>query len=274
MGSTGKVEVTASEKEGGKWIGANCRAYKIIDGEVDDSDNWYIGPQKKKPGTRQLPVGKYQLKCSYNAFKKEVPFEVTAGKISKVHVIFAPFVIGAKCANGGEKVSYEIYASSGQLVYDKKISCSKMLHIVLDEGKYRVEASVSGGTGEVPFEVGAGKPARLILDLTNLNHEEEIKADTQEAIVVPVTPKKSPPSKKETNAQSISIGDKKIQVEGMSEKDAKEIEKAAQMLQALGGMLGGAMQDNGKKTAEQKRNNEKADKEFDEMSQDLDMFTK
>jgi len=29
---TGKVKVSASEKEGGKWIGANCRAYRIIDG--------------------------------------------------------------------------------------------------------------------------------------------------------------------------------------------------------------------------------------------------
>ena len=192
-----------------------------MDGEVDDSDNWYIGPRKKKAGSKQLPVGEYQLKCEYNRFKKEVPFEVTAGKINKVHVIFSPFVIGAKCSNGGENVSYEVYASSGQLVYDKKVPCSTMLNIVLDEGKYRVEASVSGGTGEVPFEVGAGKPAKLILDLTNLNHEEEIKADSsnaQETVAVPVTPKKVEVKKSQTSKK----------------------ENVADAMKQLGAMFGGA----------------------------------
>ncbi|WP_294955325.1 VWA domain-containing protein [Sulfurovum sp.] len=275
MGQTGKVEVTASEKEGGKWIDANCRAYKVVDGEVDDSDNWYIGPRKKEAGTKQLPVGKYLLKCEYNRFKKEAPFEVTAGKVSKVHVIFSPFVIGAKCSNGSEKVSYEIYASSGQLVYDKKVPCSKMLNMVLDEGKYRVEASVSGGTGEAAFEVGAGKPAKLILDLTNLNHEEEIKADSSETVVVPVQPKKTEPATTQTNAHSVTIGDKKIQIEGISEKNAADLKKAAAMLQMLGGMMQGnsAAVDKEKKP-KQSSQNEKADKEFDEMSKDLDMFTK
>ncbi|WP_294958494.1 VWA domain-containing protein [Sulfurovum sp.] len=275
MGQTGNVEVTASEKEGGKWIDAGCRAYKVIDGEVDNSDNWYIGAGKKKPGTKQLPVGKYLLKCTYNDFKKEVPFEVTAGKVSKVHVIFSPFVIGAKCSNGSEKVSYEIYASSGQLVYDKKVPCSKMLNMVLDEGKYRVEASVSGGTGEAAFEVGAGKPAKLILDLTNLNHEEEIKADSSETVLVPVHPKKTEPATTQTNAHSVTIGDKKIQVEGISEKNAADLKKAAAMLQMLGGMMQGnsAAVDKEKKQ-KQSSQNEKADKEFDEMSKDLDMFTK
>ena len=47
---TGKVEVTASEKEDGKWIDAACRIYRVVDGEVDTSDNWYVGPRKKKAG--------------------------------------------------------------------------------------------------------------------------------------------------------------------------------------------------------------------------------
>jgi Ca-activated chloride channel family protein len=64
------IEVTASEKEGGKWIDASCRAYN-----EDKSDSWYVGARKKKAGTRVLPVGKYTLTCRYNEFKKEnIPF--------------------------------------------------------------------------------------------------------------------------------------------------------------------------------------------------------
>jgi Ca-activated chloride channel family protein len=61
MGQTGKVAVTASEKENGKWIEANCRIHN-----EDKSDSWYIYPKKKKAGIRQLPIGKYLLKCRYN----------------------------------------------------------------------------------------------------------------------------------------------------------------------------------------------------------------
>ncbi len=272
MGSTGKVEVTASEKEGGKWIATSSRAYKVIDGEVDDSDSWYIGSGKKKPGIKQLPVGKYVLKSSYNGLKKETPFEVKSGETTKLHVIFSQFSIGAKCPNGGIKVYYEIYASNGRLVYEKDAQCSESVKLSLDNGDYSVEATIDGGKGEAKFTVGSGKPNKLILDLSNLNHEEEIKADTpEEAVVVPVTPKKTEVHNTQKKSSQINIGGKKIEIEGMSEKEAKQIEQLGAMLGALGGMMQQANDTSNKK---QKKENEAADKEFDEMSKDLDMFTK
>jgi hypothetical protein len=56
------VAVTASEKEDGIWIDASCRAYRVVDGEVDNSDNWYIGPRKKHAGEKQIHALKYLLK--------------------------------------------------------------------------------------------------------------------------------------------------------------------------------------------------------------------
>jgi hypothetical protein len=272
---TGKVEVTASEKEDGKWIDAACRIYRVSDGEVDTSDNWYIGPRKKKAGSRQLPVGKYQLKCEYNEFKKVAAFEIKSGETAKVHVVFGQFTISAKCSDSNAKVSYEIYASSGQLVYEKTLKCSEKLKLSLNDGKYSVEAKVGESTGEATFTVGTGKANKLILDLSNLNHEEEIKADTpeaEEAVVVPVTAKKTEVQKTQKKSSQINIGGKKIEIEGMSEKEAKQIEQLGAMLGALGGMMKGA---NGtSENKKQKEENTEADKEFDEMSKDLDMFTK
>jgi Ca-activated chloride channel family protein len=224
MGETGKVAVTASEKEGGKWIEANCRAYKVIDGEVDDSDNWYLGTRKKESRVKKLPVGDYMLKCSYKNGKKSVPFTIKGSKTTKVHVVFKPFFIGAKCANGSARVSYEIYSSSGQLIYEKKAPCSKTLKVILDDGKYTVEAAIEDGKGEVQFSVGTGKPNKLILDLTNLNHEEEINADTQE-MPVAVKVKKEKPAIENKNSEN------KPQVD-----PSKDIDKT---LGQLGALLGG-----------------------------------
>ena len=264
MGQTGKVEVTASEKENGKWINADCRAYRIIDGEVDESDNWYIGPRKKKPGTKQLPAGKYVLRASYNGFEKEIPFEVKGGETTKVHVIFNKFLLGAKCTDMQEKVYYEVYASNGRLVYEDHTVCSKVLKLSLKEGTYNVEAKISSGKGEASFTVGAGNPSKLILDLTNLSHEEEIKADTpEEAIVVPVKPK--------VEKKAITIGDKKVVIEGMDPVQVEELQKAAQMVEMLGSMLNGVQQ---QKSVAPSQEEKEADKAFEEMSKDLDMFTK
>ena len=263
---TGKVAVTASEKEGGKWVDASCRIYRVIDGEVDTSDSWHVGPGKKEAGERQIPVGDYVVKCSYKNGKKSVPFTIKGSKTTKVHVVFKPFFIGAKCTNSSDKVSYEIYSSSGQLIYEKRAPCSQAFKVILDDGKYTVEASVKEGKGEAQFSVGTGKPAKLILDLTNLNHEEEIKADTpEEAVVVPVKPK----SKKEPKA--MTIGGKKIVVEGMDEAQIEEMKKAAQMIEALGAMFGGAQPKSASRTAQE---NPQEDKAFEEMSKELEMYTK
>jgi len=164
FGQTSTVKVSASEKEGGKWIDTSCSIYN-----EDKSDSWGIYPRKRESSASQkrLPVGKYTLECKYNAFKKkDIPVEIKAGEATKVHVIFNQFFIEAKCLNSGDNIAYEIYASSGQLVYEKKKKCSDTLKVTLDKGDYSVEAKVGNDTKEVKFTVG-GNSNKLLIDMTN-----------------------------------------------------------------------------------------------------------
>jgi len=265
-----------AEKENGKWIQVYPGIYEDDNGKPGDSISSATS-YKKKPGKAQLPVGKYILKSSYKRFEKFTPFEIEAGKTTKVHVFFGKFLIGAKCADMNTRVSYEVYANDGCLIDDKKLNCSDTWELILGDGNYRVEAAIDAGSGEAEFTVGKGKPNKLILDLTNLNHEEEIKADTlaaEEVVVVPVTPKKVEVKKPQAKNSQINIGGKKIEIEGMSEKEAKQIEQLGAMLSALGGMVQGTNADTEKQKQKQKTEDAEADKEFDEMSKDLDMFTK
>ncbi|RLA74126.1 MAG: hypothetical protein DRG30_05610, partial [Epsilonproteobacteria bacterium] len=130
--------------------------------------------------------------------------------------------------------------------------------------------------GEAKFSVGSGKSNKLILDLSNLNHEEEIKADTpQEAVVIQMTPKKEVKSIDAEKSEKFSIGGKQIEIKGISEEDAEKIKNLGAMLGALGGMMQSSNQASSQeKKAEQDAKNAEADKEFDEMSKDLDMYTK
>ncbi len=229
---TGKVKVSASEKEGGKWISASCRIYN-----EDKSDSWGIYPRKKESSSSvvQLPVGKYTLNCSYNAFKrKDIPVEVKAGETTKMHVVFKAFMLGAKCLNANEKVSYEVYASSGELVYDKRTVCSRVLKLILDDGAYSVEATTVAGKGEVSFETGAGKPKRLILDLTNLKHEAEMQADApvKSQTITPTIPK--PVQQK---IQDLNQAAEAITKTVNNHKD--DLKKMGDLLNALGGLMEG-----------------------------------
>ena len=178
MGQTGTVEITASEKEGSKWVDAACRVYKMVDGKLDNSDYWNVNPQKKRAGTRDFPIGKYQLNCSYNQFNTETPFELKSGEVTKLHIVFEQFVIQPKCTDMNSKVNYEIYATSGRMVEERKQVCSKPLQLSLNKGDYRVEAKIGNATKEEKFSIG-GNSKTLTIDLSNLNHEEEIKADSE-----------------------------------------------------------------------------------------------
>ena len=263
---TGRVEVSASETEGGKWVSAGQAIYEDDDGKPGSSVA-YPNSDKKNPGKAQIPAGKYILKTTYNRFKKFTPFEVKPGETTKIHVVFSPFSISAKCPNADVKVSYEVYGSDGRMVFDKKALCSDTVNVVLDDGDYSIEAAIDSGKGEAKFSVGAGKPNRLILDLSNLNHEEEIKTDSQEAVVVPVIPKE----KHMESKTSLEIDGKKINIEGMSEKDVEDIKKAAQMIEAFGSMFGGTQK---KVSTSSTKDEKEADKELEEMGKDLEMFTK
>ena len=59
MGQTGEIEISASEKEGGKWIEGLPRIYKVVDGVKDDSQLTSFASRKKTTGKDQIAVGKY-----------------------------------------------------------------------------------------------------------------------------------------------------------------------------------------------------------------------
>ena len=171
------LEITASEKEGGRWIESYHTVYKIIQGEEDSDRITGCYSKKKESCLAQIPVGKYVMHSTYNDFKKDTYFEVKAGEMTKVHVVFEKFVIKSICTDMSTKVSYEVYASSGRMVYDTVAPCSKAIQLTLDAGTYTIEATIGSYKKEEKFTLGATKHT-LVLDLSNQNHEEEIKADT------------------------------------------------------------------------------------------------
>ena len=231
MGQTGTVEVSASEKEGGKWIAAYHNIVENDDGKAGELVA-RANSQKKSAGIRQIPVGKYIIESSYKGFKKETPLEIIAGKTTKIHVTFGQFLILAKCNDMNTKVSYEIYATTGQLVYEKKISCSDTLKVILDNGDYNVEAKVGNDTKEVKFTVG-GDSSKLLIDMTDIKREptkeELIKADSQETPAVEE-------AKQETTTGKLNIGGKQVQIEGISKEDMKSIQNLGALLGATGGV--------------------------------------
>ncbi len=268
LGNEGTVKVTASETEGGKWINASCRAYNS-----DKSDSWHIGPRKNKAGSKQLPVGKYTLKCSYNAFEKKAAFEIKAGEAAKVHVVFEQFKIVPQCKNTASAVGYEVYATNGRLVFDARQPCTKPLQLTLDVGDYTLEATIDGSVKKAKFTVG-GSSRSMVLDLTNLNHKAEIQADTQ--TLKPAKPKSQEQLQQLDQAAGVILEEANKATRAHKE----DIQKVGALLNALGGLLGNtsaASKETKKpkiKQVDQKAQKENADKAFDEADKDLDMFMK
>ncbi len=277
FGQTGTVEISASETEGGKWVKLYGYIYPADeDGKKDGGNVGQVNNRSSKDiTTHKLPVGKYIMEVKYNNFKKEVVFNVNAGETNKIHVVFSQFTIEAKCLDMNAKIGYEIYASSGRLVFDKETRCSAVLEITLDSGDYSVEAKVGNDIKTVKFTVG-GDVSTLTIDMSNIKREptkeELIKADSQETPTVEKVTHATTPAE---HTEKITIGDKQIEIKGVSQKDADKVKELSAMLGAFGGMMQGTNPEEQKKQQEkQSTDNAKADKEFDEMSKELDMFTK
>ncbi len=221
---TGKVYATARETEGGKLIDASCRIYN-----EDKSDWWSLGAYKKEPKShsRQIPVGKYTANCTYNVFeRKDIPVEVKAGEMAHVDVVFPYFFVESKCSNPGDRVSYEIYAQSGELVYYKSTTCTKKIKVTLGEGAYSIEGKVKDAKATTKIDIGSKENQSVVLDFTTQNHEEEIQADT------PAQPSSEETSKSGT--QTITIGDKVINIDGLSDDEIKKLKEMQKMLQMFG----------------------------------------
>ena len=223
MGQTGKVYATARESEGGKLIDASCLLYN-----EDKSDNWSLSVYKKEPKshTRQLPVGKYTANCSYNAFKrKDIPIEVKAGETVHFDVAFPYFYLESKCVNPSDKISYEVYAKRGELVYDNSVACSKKLKVTLNEGEYSIEGKAKDTKAVAKVAISTKEPQSAILDFTKQNHEVEIKADA---------PAKTIQKPVNSQAKTIKVGNKVINIEGLSDKQIKKLKDMQKMLEMFG----------------------------------------
>jgi Ca-activated chloride channel family protein len=154
MGETGVVEITASEKEEGTWIGAYIDRIKK-DGEVVLSA---YETYPKKPHDFRLPVGKYTLDISYKKFKKkDIPFKIKAGKVSKLHISFAPFHLAVKGTHNCSMIEHEVISATGRLVREKKSPAHKGVDFVLPNGTYFIESTVHGVTKETTIVIGGAK---------------------------------------------------------------------------------------------------------------------
>ncbi|UFH58356.1 vWA domain-containing protein [Sulfurovum mangrovi] len=170
MGETGEVEITASETEGGKWINAYHTVYNEETGQRVGG-SCHSG--KTKGCVKQIPVGKYIVKSSYNNFKQEQAFEIKPGEVTKVHVTFPPFEISTKCASPNDTVAYEVYSSNGRIVFHKKVQCIEPVKMVLEDGSYTVETKVGNLKKETAFTAGSGTNA-LQVDMTQLPVKEPL----------------------------------------------------------------------------------------------------
>jgi Ca-activated chloride channel family protein len=122
---TNKIEITASETQGGKWISAIHYIYNIVDGEKEEqiTNCW---SEKKKSCVEQLPVGKYIMVSEYNEFKKETAIEIKAGELLKVNVVMGQtgkIEITASETEGGKWVSAIHYI---HYIVDGEKECHKL----------------------------------------------------------------------------------------------------------------------------------------------------
>jgi len=85
------IEITAVEKEGGKLIDSNNYIYVQNDEGKAGERMGNALSSKKGEEVATLPIGKYIVISFYNELKKETSFEIKAGEVTKLNIIFAPF---------------------------------------------------------------------------------------------------------------------------------------------------------------------------------------
>jgi hypothetical protein len=283
MGQTGIAKFSASDGSTGKWISDYGWVYPVIDGEIGESNVGSAYPEKDSERSLRLPVGKYVWKVKFGDFEKIVPFEVKHDKVTKVHTVFNTFIINSKCPSSGS-VHYEIYASSGQLVYSKNLRCGKALKVALNKGDYTLEAKFKNILQKAKFSVKDGIGKLDIEFKEVLDKEELIKADTpkqNEPSPKPKVKEKAQDSanslqidkkenslviqgkdKRNGNNVSVKIGNGGIEIEGISKEEQEKMKKSLEMIKQMGQMLGG----------NKKQDNTQESKE--DLSKELDDFTR
>ncbi len=156
MGQTGKVEISASETEGGKWVSLYGYIYPADEnGEKDGGNVGQVNNRNaKEPSVHKLPVGKYIVQAQYNKFEKEIPFEIKAGETTTVHMIFTPFHLTVKGINQCTLVTHEILSAQGQVIAQAEAPANKGADFILNDGVYTIESTVDNVTKKTKITIG------------------------------------------------------------------------------------------------------------------------
>ncbi len=269
FGQTGEVFVSASERKGGKWINGNCDIYN-----QDESENWRVDPTRRRDSSinhKRLAAGHYTLKCDHNGFqKKNIPVEIKPGEATKVHVIFPFFYLSSTCLHPSDGVHYEIYASSGELVYEKSTSCSQKLKVTLDEGAYTIEGKIKAARATTKITVTNGENSAAVLDFTR-----QKPAETPQ----PATPATSSPAPQSTSTTPIVPKPVQQKIQDLNQaadaitktvNDHKDdLKKMGDLLNALGGLMGGKQ-----KATAHTQSSPKNTTELNVSDDDLQLFSK
>jgi len=246
-GQTSEVKLIAIDGYTNRWRYGFNRIYPIENGEVSDDYIKSCTANKKNACILKLPVGKYLVKTEIDSIvvaSKEFTIKPNASITVKIPIyeISLTFV----CDN--MKPDYELYSNDGQLIQDGKLTCNKNKKIILKEGAYSLEVGINGNKATVDFSVGKQSTKNIKVDLSNIKQEtkqEEIlkpkikQTPTKEELIKADTPKdtKKPASTPATSNQQPQLSDE-------AKKQLEEIQKAAQMMQMLEGMMNGMQPQN------------------------------
>ncbi len=171
FGSTGQIETSASETEGGKWVDAH---HIIYEDDESKPGKHICSPYsyKKEKGKCRLPVGKYIVKSSYKDFQKLTPVEVKPGETTKVHVVFAPLHFTAKGIHPCTQVHFELISPQGQVIAEDDAPAKKGVDFMLEADHAFIEASAGGAHARQ--QVTPAHKGAVILDLGQSEQTEGI----------------------------------------------------------------------------------------------------
>lgn len=175
------VQITASEVKGAKKIDIHGYIYAIDkEGIVNRGKVWALNQHHKNNiNNYKLPLGKYIMTVEYNAFTKDIPFEIKANKKNKVHVIMGQtgkIEISVFDVSTAKPLSIDGYIypihKKGKIanMYIKKIHHdTKRIFSVhrLPVGKYMLKVEHKGFKKEILFIVKANKSRKLDIGFKN-----------------------------------------------------------------------------------------------------------
>ncbi len=177
MGTTGTIEITAAETEGGKGVKSFHRIYPIVDGEKQ-KEIAQCYSNKKKICVRQLPIGTYTIHSEYNKFTKDSDFSLKVGEVTKVHIAMGTtgkVEIATSEVESG-KAFHRIYPivdgekqkEIAQCYSDKKKICVRQLPI----GTYTIHSEYNKFTKDSNFVLKAGKVTKVEIELNKTKDKE------------------------------------------------------------------------------------------------------